>query len=50
MASIADEPILPIPIPAAIAAIPAPIQAPNLARLAPAAACNKIIPNIMFVV
>ena len=36
--------------PIAIAAIPAPIQAPNLARLAPAAACNKIIPNIMIIV
>ena len=47
MASIAEEPILPIPIPAPIAAMAAPIQAPNLARPTPAAACNKIIPNIV---
>ena len=47
MASIADEPILPIPIPAPITAILAPIHAPIFARAAPAAACAKINPNIV---
>ena len=46
----AEDPILPIPKPAPIATIPAPIHAPIFAKPAPAAACNKIIPNIMFVV
>jgi len=44
IASIAEPPILPIPIPAPTAAIPAPIAAPNLPNPKPAAAaCNNTV-------
>ena len=49
MASMAELPILPIPIPAPITAKPAPRAAPNLLTPTPAAAaCNNTDSNITF--
>ena len=48
MASMADPPMRPIPMPAPKTAIPAPIAAPNLVRPIPPIACNQMDNNIMF--